>query len=489
MILTVFSDPALFNNIFLEGILRMLASEYELHRNVSRAAVNRFFETCREAGNEIHTLQIYQNGEKMLRIAPSPYSCTDKRENYSLSKSFASTGIGFAIEEGLLRTDDRIVDLFPDKLPDTVDDHLAAMRLSHVLSMNTGHAGCVMPHMYHTDDVARAFLAQPVPFRPGTHFAYNTGATCLLSALVQRVSGETLFDYVNRKLFVPLGIRGAYWNQCGEGVNEGGVGLHLSSDDIIKFALLCLNGGVWEGKRIISEAWLEEATRVHSDNSSNGTPDWTAGYGYQFWRNAREGYRGDGACGQLCVVLPKRKTVAVIQAMVSNMQKEMDDLFELIENLCHVDQTPAIIPAYEPLPDRQIVLHSQNYRLDSNPIGFTFLRLDVRDDAVHLHFSNGRKEELLSAGRGRWIRSVYTAPYRKPKLLGLMSQEAPEEVRVAACCEMDGGSLRILCRHINSPQTESIRLTFTPEGDAVHLRFEMTGYWDAGALDLSGVRV
>lgn len=248
MILTVFSDPALFNNIFLEGILRMLASEYELHRNVSRAAVNRFFETCREAGNEIHTLQIYQNGEKMLRIAPSPYSCTDKRENYSLSKSFASTGIGFAIEEGLLRTDDRIVDLFPDKLPDTVDDHLAAMRLSHVLSMNTGHAGCVMPHMYHTDDVARAFLAQPVPFRPGTHFAYNTGATCLLSALVQRVSGETLFDYVNRKLFVPLGICGAYWNQCGEGVNEGGVGLHLSSDDIIKFALLCLNGGVWGGQ-------------------------------------------------------------------------------------------------------------------------------------------------------------------------------------------------------------------------------------------------
>lgn len=88
------------------------------------------------------------------------------------------------------------------------------MRLSHVLSMNTGHAGCVMPHMYHTDDVARAFLAQPVPFRPGTHFAYNTGATCLLSALVQRVSGETLFDYVNRKLFVPLGICGAYWNNA-----------------------------------------------------------------------------------------------------------------------------------------------------------------------------------------------------------------------------------------------------------------------------------
>lgn len=182
---------------------------------------------------------------------------------------------------------------------------------------------------------------------------------------------------------------------------------------------------------------------------------------------------------QLCVVLPKRKTVAVIQAMVSNMQKEMDDLFELIENLCHVDQTPAIIPAYEPLPDRQIVLHSQNYRLDSNPIGFTFLRLDVRDDAVHLHFSNGRKEELLSAGRGRWIRSVYTAPYRKPKLLGLMSQEAPEEVRVAACCEWTAAVSESSAVISTVRQTESIRLTFTPEGDAVHLRFEMTGYWDA----------
>ena len=467
----------------------MLTSEYELHGSVSRTAVNHFYEESEKSGNEIQTLQIYKNGEKMLRIAPAPYSCADKRENYSLSKSFASTGIGFAVQEGLLHTDDLIVDLFPDKLPETVSENLAAMRLSHVLSMNTGHAGCIMPHMYNTDDVARAFLAQPVPFVPGTHFSYNTGATCLLSALIQRVTGETLFDYVNRKLFVPLGISGVYWNQCGEGVNEGGIGLHLSNDDIIKFGLLIANDGVWEGKRIISSEWIAEATQAHSDNSGNGSPDWTAGYGYQFWSNARDGFRGDGACGQLCVVLPKLNIVIAAQAMVSNMQKEMDDLFELAENLCGCDQTPAVIPAFEPLPDRQITLSSQCYRLQSNPIGFTALRLEILEDSVNLHFSDGRREEVLSAGRGVWLRSAYTAPYRKPKLLGLMSPEKPEEVCVASCCTMDNDSLLLLCRHTNSPQTESIRLTPVGDGNTLDIRFEMTGYWDACSLSLTGRKV
>ena len=117
----------------------------------------------------------------VVRIAPAPYRATDKREIYSLSKSFCSTAIGFLCDEGKLSVEDRIVDLFPDKLPETVSDNLRKMRLKHVLSMNTGHRSCVMNHMIHSDDAPKAFLAQEVAFEPGTHFAYNTGATCMLS--------------------------------------------------------------------------------------------------------------------------------------------------------------------------------------------------------------------------------------------------------------------------------------------------------------------
>ena len=464
-------------------------AEYELHCTVSRGAVNHFFEESQRVGNEIHTLQIWQNGEKLVRIAPSPYSCTDKRENYSLSKSFTSTAIGFAVEEGLLHTEDRIVDLFPDKLPDEVSDNLAAMRLSHVLSMNCGHANCVMPYMQSSDDVARSFLAQPVPFAPGTHFTYNTGATCLLSALIERVTGESLYDYVNRKLFIPLGISGGYWTKCGEGVNEGGCGLHLSSDDIVKFGQLYLDGGVWQGKRVISRAWVDEASCSHSDTSANGTPDWTAGYGYQFWRNAREGYRGDGACGQMCLILPKYRAVVVAHAMTSDTQKEIDDLVDLVEHLHDPSTKEPVTPAFDLLPASPMPAINAVYRLEPNVYGFTALRTEAEDDAVRLYFSDGSREQCLSAGCGRWIRSSYVAPHRKPKLLGLMNPAKPEKVFVASCCTEEDGAWLIRCRHINSPHTEHIRLVPSEDGREAELRFEADYFWeDCGKL-LKGRRV
>ena len=463
-----------------------MSTEYELASGVSPNAVNRFFEECKRVGNEIHTLQIWQNGKKMVRIAPSPYSCEDKRENYSLSKSFASTAVGFAVEDGLLHTDDRIVDLFPDKLPENVSDHLAAMRLSHVLSMNCGHENCVMPQMSRSHDVVRAFLAQPVPYEPGTHFTYNTGATCLLSALIQRVTGETLYDYVNRRLFVPLGISGAYWTLCGEGVSEGGCGLHLSCDDLVKFGQLYLDEGLWQGQRLLSADWVREASRSHSDNRHNGTPDWTVGYGYQFWRNARGGYRGDGACGQMCLILPKYRAVAVAQAMTANTQKEIDDLIDLVEHLGDPGGQSPEIPAFDLLPKRSMPVVNTIFRLEPNVYGWTALCTETRDDSVALYFSDGSREQMLSAGCGFWTRSSYRAPYRKPKLLDIMDHTKPDTVRVASCCTEEDGAWLIRCRHVNSPHTEHLRLVFGEDGREVELRFESEYFWDDCGKKIQG---
>ena len=143
-----------------------------------------------------------------------------------------------------------------------------------------------MPEIKEDSDGVRAFLSAPVEHKPGTHFAYNTAATYLLSAIVTRRTGVSLLDYLNRKLFIPLGITNVRWRKYGGEICEGGVGAYLSCDDIIKLGRLYLGNGVFEGKRILSEEWVKEATMVHSDNSSNGTPDWSSGYGYQFWKNA-----------------------------------------------------------------------------------------------------------------------------------------------------------------------------------------------------------
>jgi CubicO group peptidase (beta-lactamase class C family) len=441
-----------------------MSGELTIGNRVSAAAVNAFFKETRENGCEVHALQVYRDGEVVLRVAPAPYSCGDKREIYSLSKSFASTAVGLACDEGLLSVDDRVVDLFPDKLPENVSDNLAAMRVSHVLSMNTGHETCVMPLICESDDAARAFLSQPVLYEPGTHFVYNTGASCMLAEIIRRVTGCGLFDYINRKLFNPLGIEDAYWNTCAEGVNEGGCGLHVSCDDVLKLGILYLNGGVWNGERLLSEKWVREATAFHSDNSANGSQDWQSGYGYQFWLNARGGYRGDGAFGQLCMVFPESGTVAVVLACnMRDMQKEIDAVLRLLGSHSEpvVGEKPDI-PDYKALPpsrDGELKTFEGYYRLEDNPIGLTSLQIATKPYGVALLLGDGRRQQRVPAGNGFFLQGAYEAKYRKPKLLGLMSPGKAELIRVASCCRAEGGELKVLCRHLNSPHTETIHIT------------------------------
>ncbi|MBR4467192.1 MAG: serine hydrolase, partial [Clostridia bacterium] len=340
---------------------------------VSIRAVNDYFATCLADGQEIQTLQIWDRDKMLVRIAPEPYSCTDKRELFSLSKTFCSTAVGCAVDEGLLSPDDRVVDLFPDDLPEAVSENLAKMRVRHVLSMNCGHAKDSMPPVFTADSVPRAFLALPVEFEPGTHFTYNTGATCMLAAIVRKVTGETVFDYLNRKILVPLGIRGSVWNITRDGTNEGGCGFQASSDDIAALGRLYLNRGVWEGKRLLSEKWIDDATFPHSDNSRNGTPDWRSGYGYQIWVNAREGFRGDGAYGQLMFVLPKTGIIIAVQARVLSMQKEVDNLYDLAAHLFD-DDGGAVglnVPPFRPLEaaDEPLPFTDTYYKTEPNPFG------------------------------------------------------------------------------------------------------------------------
>ena len=444
--------------------------------SVSARALNSFFSRAAERGNEIHTLQIWRGDEMLVRIAPPPFSCTDRREVYSLSKTFTSTAVGAACDRGLLSPDDRIVDLFPDKLPDTVSENLAAMRVSHVLSMNTGHAACVMSSMYHADDPVRAFLAQPVQFAPGTHFVYNNGATCLLSAVIRRVSGQSLYDFLTRTVLAPIGITGLVWNRTADALNEGCCGVQTTSDEIARLGRLYLHRGVWEGKRILSEQWIDAATSIHSDNSSNGTPDWKSGYGYQIWINAHEGFRGDGAFGQLMVVLPARNLVLAVQARVSFMQDEMDILMELAAHLTDEDggETLSVpgfpAPAAGPLPETD-----GYYIPEANPFGWTMVRLCAKADGLSLEMSDGRKTETFRAGVGEYVLSEVTAGFRKPKLVSIMLAGEPETIRTSAYVSYADGVYTVVSRHRSDPHIETIRIRV--DNGRLEIEFEPANYF------------
>ncbi len=238
-----------------------------------------------------------------------PYGPDYPHTFFSLSKSFTSTGIGLAVAEGLLTVEDPVLGFFPDDAPADPSENLKAMRVRHLLTMNTGHDEDTTRRVFHgsDDNWPRTFLSLPVEHEPGTWFVYNTAATYMLSAIITKLTGETLLDYLRPRLLDPLGIEGATWESDPRGISIGGSGLHAKTEDIARFGQLYLQKGLWQGKRLVSEDWIAEAASAHSDNSNTQTnPDWTVGYGYQLWRNRPAGYRGDGAFGQFCIVLPEQ---------------------------------------------------------------------------------------------------------------------------------------------------------------------------------------
>lgn len=470
--------------------LTMKSTDLYIAPRASAQALNAYYARCTAQRHEIQTLQIWQGDECLVRVAPAPYRCTDRREVYSLSKTFCSTAVGVLCDEGKLSVEDRIVDIFPDKLPPVVSENLAAMRVRHVLSMNTGHVRCVMPKMFRAEDAVRAFLDEEVVYEPGTHFAYNTGATYLLAQIVVRITGESLYDYLSRKILFPIGARDVAWNASHDGVNEGGIGIQVTSDDIIRLGRLYLNRGVWEGKRLLSEKWIDDATSFHTDNSMNGTPDWKSGYGYQIWLNAREGYRGDGAFGQLMVILPSKNMLIAVQGIVPSMQDEVDNLYTLADGLLSLPLggTPEI-PAFEPAAadDDPAVLPDAFYKLNENVFGWTMLHVYRTEDGFIMDVSNGRRISRLSAGRGAYLFSEYTECWRKPKLNGLMDAHVPETIRTAAFYTVKEGSVVITARHLCDPHTETI--TLHPDGDAIRVTFSCANLLAPEAKEISGTRI
>jgi CubicO group peptidase (beta-lactamase class C family) len=237
---------------------------------------------------------------------------------YSLSKSFTSTAVGLAVAEGKLSVDDEVLKFFPDDAPADPSANLKSMRVSDLLRMNTGHQA--EPPRKPDEVWTKVFLAHPVPFKPGTHFLYNTSATYMQSAIVQKVTGQTVLDYLTPRLFEPLGIDGPTWEKSPQGISTGGYGLSVRTEDIAKFGQLYLQKGKWQGKQLVPEAWIDAATARQTSNGSNPNSDWDQGYGYQFWRCRHGAYRGDGAFGQYCVVLPEQDAVIAITSGLRDMQ-------------------------------------------------------------------------------------------------------------------------------------------------------------------------
>ena len=307
-------------------------------QGIDSEAVLNFLETAERQIDALHSFMLIRHGRVVAEGWWAPYAADRRHELYSLSKSFTATAVGLAVAEGKLSLDDTVLGHFPGEAPADPGVNLKAMRLRDLLSMSTGHEK--EPPTSPAQVSVQTFLAQPVLFKPGTRFLYNTAATFVLSAVVQKATGQTVLEYLKPRLFEPLGIVDPTWETNFQGISLGGYGLSLRTEDIARFGLLYRQQGRWQGKQLLPASWVEAATSRQTSNGSHPDSDWDQGYGFQFWRSRHGAYRGDGAFGQYCVVMPEQDAVLAITGGVKDMQAVLNLVWEKLLPGIHEKRLP-----------------------------------------------------------------------------------------------------------------------------------------------------
>lgn len=303
---------------------------------VNAKGIANYLEAVKKSGQELHSLMIVRNGKVVYEDWFGEQAADKPHAMWSVSKTYTATAIGFAVSEGKLKVTDKVMDFFPDKMPATINDNLKALEVRHLLMMSSGHD--VEPRLQQENanaDWLQAFFAAPFDHKPGTFYVYNSMATYVLSAIIQKVTGEKLINYLYPRLFRPLGIVGAVWDDSPQGINVGGWGLNIKTEDMAKLGLFILQKGNWNGKQLLPASWFDEATRSHIESLPAGTrkenlkirpqdSDWLQGYGYQMWRGRHDSYRADGARGQYILILPNKNTIIITTAQIDDMQAELN---------------------------------------------------------------------------------------------------------------------------------------------------------------------
>lgn len=335
---------------------------------VSSAVVADFLHEAAEAGLEFHSFMVLRHGKVAVEFFRPPYSPDKPHQMYSVSKSMTSTAIGFAIEEGLLSLDDKVKDFFPDYTEKLQDEKLEALTVRHLLNMTSGKdVGFISDK---GADWIEGFFAAPWYASPGEEFKYISENIFMLCAILTRKTNMSVRDFLKPRLFEPLDIDYPFWETDPNGIEAGGWGLYLTTEDLAKFTLCYQQKGVFNGKQIIPKSWAEQAVIAQSEDSivKNGG-DSNSGYGYCFWRNGegRGSYRADGMFSQFGMVFEEHDAVFVCTAAIPSEDTSRGliwNYFPAAFDACDQENPPKPVENFQNLlssyafPDPNISAHS-----------------------------------------------------------------------------------------------------------------------------------
>jgi len=295
-------------------------------------ACERTFDGVKEG--RVHGFVIVRHGKTVAEGSWRPFDTLNEPHMlYSHSKSFTSSAVGFLVDDGRLDLDERVVDIFPDELPEAPSDNLRQLRVRDLLTMNVGKKD----HLLRAGgDWVREFLSKDFNRKPGTAFRYDSDATYMLAAIVEKRTGRRLMDFLKERMFDKIGIVSAWSTTSPQGIACGGWGMNMTTREIARFGQLYLQDGKWGGEYVLSPFWTALATARHTASGWGNVGvkalgqggDWEQGYGFQFWRCRHGAYRADGAAGQYTVVMPDKDLVVSIHAGLTDMGKELALVWE-----------------------------------------------------------------------------------------------------------------------------------------------------------------
>ncbi|ANB14826.1 beta-lactamase family protein [Sugiyamaella lignohabitans] len=383
--------------------------------------------------NGVNSYIIAHNGEVVSEGYWDPFVPDLTHQVNSVTKTYASLAIGIAADEGLLTIDDYVLSFFPDRLPAGPCDNMKKLKIRHLLTMTVGHDEQI--EMYWTvskllpedrnngKDFLQHFLTSYIAYEPGTKFLYNTPGSYMLGAILKQVTGKTLVEYLQPRLFEPLGMKNIYAETDANGLNASGWGFQLTTEDLAKLGLLLLNKGKWNGKQLVSEKYIEQATSKQTETNLSPPSQWGVGYGFQLWRcNDGKSFRADGLYGQFSVVTPHLNSVVAVTSASDNTGAILDAILSSVNELfgekskgsLGVDKLQVSsleeknkslqikLTKGQPLSSYSIQ-SKEKYRLANNPLGLSSFTLDLA--ASKLIVGRKGKEAVITIGEGKWIRN------------------------------------------------------------------------------------
>jgi CubicO group peptidase (beta-lactamase class C family) len=452
---------------------------------VSAAGIISFLDATGKSKTEFHSFMFLRHGKVVAEGWWDPYNANLKHTLYSTSKSFTAAAVGFAIAEKRLSPDDKVTSFFPNDLPNPVSPYLAELTVKDVLMMSDGQDPDPSPIVV-KDSInwTRAFLGLPIVNEPGTKFLYNSMGTYMLSAIVQKVTGQRVLDYLKPRLFEPLGIGGMDWEISPLGVNTGGWGLRLKTEDMAKFGQLYLQKGKWKGRQVLPPGWVEEATSMkilqdpNAPRSKKDSSDWLQGYCYQMWRCRHNAFRADGAFGQFIIMMPEEDAVIAITAETPDMQEEINLVWNYLLPSMHDGVLPAdkdgeatlqqkisslglIPPAKTSNPSSLAGIDGKTFTLQPNEKKVQAISFELKDDVCQATVKTDAAVYKLYFEAGRW-KAGETTLLGPGLLTGTKSSFTGHPVfKTAGSYDWkDDHTLELVLRYIESPHTETMTCHF-----------------------------